>query len=121
MPIPLLAFSRQLELEPEDEVRVLFLGEQVSAVFLRGEEHAVLDLVALAGSILGAVGPPAVHPSGQVLAIEQRGESFLLRLQKDPEAPESHASATSSQYRRVIVHSLFECLPCSSCGRLAYR
>ena len=38
----------QLDVEAQNEVRVFLLGVQVSAVFLRGEEDAVRDLVALA-------------------------------------------------------------------------
>ena len=53
----------QLELEPQDEVGVFLLGEEVAAVFLRREEDAVLDLITLAGLVLGAVGAACRRPS----------------------------------------------------------
>ena len=70
----------QLEVELEDEVPVLLLGEEVAAVFLGGEQHTVFDLVALAGLVLGAVGALAVDPAGQILAVEERRELLLCAL-----------------------------------------
>jgi len=43
----------ELDLELQDEVFVLLLGVEVATVFRRREEHAVLDLVALARTVLG--------------------------------------------------------------------
>ena len=41
------AFGRHLELEPQHEVAVLLVGEQLAAATLGAEEHAVLDAVPL--------------------------------------------------------------------------
>ena len=74
---PVVGVLGQLEFEAEDKVRVFLRGEEVSAVLFSGEEDPALDLVTLARSVLGTVGALAVHPPGQVLAVEERRESFL--------------------------------------------
>ena len=91
----------QLDVEAEDEISILFLGVQVSAVLLRGEEDAVLDLITFARSILGTAGTPAIDPAGQILAIEQLRESSLLRLRNAGDGQEPEAS---HQNRDDLTH-----------------
>jgi hypothetical protein len=56
--------------------------------------------------ILGAAGAAAVDPSGQVLAVEQRRESFLLRLRNDRDAREPEASNALAQIPIVRVTTM---------------
>ena len=92
----------QLDVEPQHEVRVLFLGIKVAAVLLGREDHAVLDLVALSGLVLLAVGALAVNPAGQVLAVEQRGETLFGRRLPAKGQRRHNGGSKQSQMKRKV-------------------
>ena len=92
-----VAVLLDLELEPQDEVAVFLLRKQHTAVCLRAEDHAVLNLIARPGLLLdrlpgllrgkllpglwlgGRFGRAfVIHPTGEVFAVQQRLEPDLI-------------------------------------------
>jgi hypothetical protein len=89
--------GRELELKLEMEVAVLFVGIEISLAFGTGDDGVFLDVVAVL---------PAV-PAGKGLAVEEGGETFILRGGR--RESEGEGSEAAKRGEAESCHRRFPC------------